>query len=224
VITAPPVALTVSPTRIVLAAGTTRTIEVANRGAAVATIVATPAAVAIGLRGRPRVARAASLVVVRPRTATVPPGEVATLQVAPSRRTLEPGDHPSLVLVASRPARGGVGVSVRLGVVVLVRGVGAIVHRVVPLGLRRRGRTLELSLRNDGNVSERLAAPALRVRLLPRGGAQAEARELLPHTRGVVVLHTRARNTSGAVVRLLGRTFRLRVERARARVARARAP
>jgi hypothetical protein len=224
VIAAPPVALTVSPTRIVLAAGTTRTIVVANRGAAAATIVATPAAVAIGLRGRPRVALAASLVVVRPRTATVLPGGVATLRVAPSRRTLEPGDHASLVLVASRPARGGVGVSVRLGVVVLVRGLGAIVHRIVPLGLRRRGTDLELRLRNDGNVSERLTTAGLRLRLLPRGRAQAEARELLPHSRGVLVLHTRDRTATGAVVRLLGRTFRLHVERARARVARARAP
>jgi hypothetical protein len=211
VIAAPPVALTVSPTRLVLAARESATIEVANRGSRPAVIVATPAGYAVSLRGRPSVIRARAFVVVRPHGVAVSPGATATLVVSPAAAKLEPGDHPALVLVSSRPARGGIGVGVRIGVVVLVRGAGRIVHRVVPLALRTHGDELELSLRNAGNVSERLTAPSIRVRLLPHGVAHVEPRELLPHSRGLLRLHTRVRAPVGAIVRVLGRTFRLKV-------------
>lgn len=207
----PPVALAVSPPRLVLAVGETRAIDVTNRGAAVATIVASPAGLVVGLRGRPAASRAPSFVVVRPRKLTVAPGATAVLEVAAAARRLAPGDHASLVLVASRPSSGSVGVSVRIGVVVVVRGAGKARERVVPVALRARGRYLELALRNEGNVCERVTDATMRVRLLPRGAVRIEPRELLPHTRGLVRLETRRRSVAGAIVRVGGRTFRVKL-------------
>jgi len=211
VIAAPPISLLVSPTRVVLVAGRTREIEVANRGSAPAAIVATPAGYAVSLRGRPQIASTRALVAVRPRRALVRPGGGATLLVSAAAATPAPGDHPALVLVSSRPSRKGVGVGVRIGVVVLVRGAGRIVHRVVPLALRARGRDLELWLRNDGNVSERLTSSTLQVRLVPGGRVRVTPRELLPHSRGVLRLRLRGTLPARAIVRVLGRTTRLKV-------------
>jgi hypothetical protein len=84
------------------------------------------------------------------------------------------------------------------------------VHRLVASGIRVRGPTLEVSLRNRGNVSERIA---LRVQLF-RGGrrvgiAQALPRELLPHSRGTCVF-TYPRRLHGRVeARVLHRRFGL---------------
>ena len=210
-IAVPSVALTVSPTRLVVAAGETGAIQVTNRGGSAAVIVAQPAALAVGLRGQPMVGRTRPFVVVRPRQVTVPPRGTATLTVSAATAKPEPGDHPSLVLVSSRGSRRDVGVDVRIGVVVLLRGAGRIVRHLVPLALRARGPDLELSLRNEGNVSERLTTASLRVRLLPRGRARVEPRELLPHTRGLVRLHPGPRSPFAAIVRVRGQTFRLKV-------------
>ena len=207
-IASPPAALTVSPTRVVVAAGERRTFEIANNGAAAVTVVASTAGYAIGLRGSPRVAGASRLVVVRPRRVTIPAGGAAAVLVSPVRSA--PRDRAALVLVASRPAGGGVGVSLRIGVLVLVRGTRAVVHRVVPVTLRSRGRhRLELTVRNLGTASERLSASTVRF-VRPRG-ARVEPRELLPRTRGIVLVRIRAPAPPAAVVRILGRTFRLTV-------------
>ncbi|HET8528597.1 MAG TPA: hypothetical protein VFL60_06785 [Gaiellaceae bacterium] len=214
----PPVALAVSPTRLVLAAGETRTIEVTNRGTGAATVDALPTGLAFGLRGRPRILlRTAAAVAVRPRRLVVPRGETATLAVSSPRR-LQPGDRPALVLVSTRGRARGVGVGLRVGVVVLVRGGGRVVRRLVPLALHVRGRRLELLLRNAGNVSEQLAPATVHVRLLRRGRVVArpwvEQRELLPHTRGIVRLRLarRLRGDAVAVVRVLATTRRFRVK------------
>jgi hypothetical protein len=213
---APPVALAVSPSRLLLAAGETRTIEVANRGQAAATVVAAASGLAYGLRGRPRVLGRTAAVLVRPRRIAVPAGGAATVAVSAPGRS-RPGDRPALVLLSTRGPARGVAVGLRVGVVVLVRGAGPVVRRLLPLGLRPRGRTLELSLRNAGNVAESLGPETVRVRLLRHGRVvgrpRTERRELLPHTRGICRLRLAGRLRDGtvAVVTVPGTTRRFRL-------------
>ena len=205
---AAPAALTVSPTRIVLAAGERRTLEIANGGGAPVTVSASTAGYAVGLRGRPRVAGASTLVAVRPRRVKILPGRAVAVLVSPLRSA--PRDRAALVLVASRATGPAVGVSLRIGVLVLVRGTQAPVHRVVPTAVRLRGRRwLELSVRNLGTASERLSAANVEF-VAPRR-ARVAARELLPRTHGIVRARIRAPAPALAVVRILGRTFRLTV-------------
>lgn len=212
----PPVALAVSPSRLVLAAGETRTIEVTNRGAGAASVDAVPSGLALGLRGRPRILLRAPAVVVRPRRLTVPAGGTAAIAVSAAGSS-RPGDRPALVLLATRGRSRGVAVGLRIGVLVLVRGAGPVVRRLVPLGVHRSHGKLELWLRNEGNVAERLGPGSVRVRLLRRGRVVArprvEARELLPHARGVcrLQLGRRLRGPFVAVVRVLSTTRRFRV-------------
>lgn len=213
----PPVALAVSPSRLVLAAGETRALTVTNRGHTAATVEAVPSGLTVGLRGRPRILLRSPGLVVRPRRLAVPAGGAVTLTVS-APRSAPPGDRPGLVLVSMHGAARRVAVGLRIGVVVLVRGAGPVVRRLVPLALRVRGRRLELWLRNAGNVSEELRTGTIRVRLMRRGRVVARprvtTRELLPHTRGVcrLLLARPVRGDLVAVVRTLGttRTFRMR--------------
>ena len=217
---APPVALAVSPSRLVLAAGETGTIEIVNRGDARSTVTASASGLALGLRGRPRILPRPAGVAVRPHRLAVPAGGSATLAVSAPRGS-RPGDRPALVLVSTGGGVHGLAVGLRIGVVVLVRGAGPVVRRLVPLAVHARGRTLELVLRNAGNVSERLDPDTVRVRLLRRGRVvarpRAEPRELLPHTRGIIRLRVARplRGNATALVRVLGRTWRLGVKAGR---------
>lgn len=217
----PPVALAVSPSRLQLAAGETAALAVANRGGTQATVVVTASGLAYGLRGRPRVLERSAGVLVRPHRVVVPAGGTATVAVSAPGRS-RPGDRPALVLLSTRRAARGVAVGLRIGVVVLVRGGGPVVRRLVPLALRARGSTLELSLRNAGNVAEALGPETVDVRLLRHGRVvarpRAERRELLPQTRGIVRLRLAVRPRAGtvAVVRVLQATRRFRLATARA--------
>jgi hypothetical protein len=210
VIAAPPVALAVSPPRLVVAAGETRAIRVTNLGAGPATVDASSSGYAVALRGRPFVAPGRPPLVLRPRRLAIPPGRTVTLAVSASAASAEPGDRPALVLLTARGARRGVAFDVRVGVLVLVRTPGRVVHRLVPLALRVRGPTLELALRNRGTVSERIA---LRVRLYRRGRllavARAVPRELLPASRGLCVLPLPRRLHGRVEARVLGSRFGL---------------
>jgi hypothetical protein len=198
----PPVALAASPVRVRLLGKSTRTVRITNWGASEVVADVGTAGFALGLRGRPHIVRrgsgsgrAASWIVVRPRRFAVAPGRTVALTVSSSVPLgAEPGDHPALVLVATRPReRGGVAVRMRIGIVVVVRVPGAIVHRLVARGLRVRRtgdvRTLELSVANRGNVTERIGPGRLRIVLLQRGRVVARlrpaTRELLPHARAI---------------------------------------
>jgi hypothetical protein len=107
----------------------------------------------------------------------------------------EPGDHDALVLFTTRRrAADGLAVRVRMGVVVVVRAPGTVVHRLGLQGLRRVGsgrvRALELGLLNRGNVTEAVARGRVAV-ALERDGRRlarltAESRSLRPGTRGVL--------------------------------------
>jgi hypothetical protein len=101
-------------------------------------------------------------------------------------------------------------VRLRVGVVVIVRVPGRIVHRLEPRSLtaRRRGGRwlLELRLVNRGNVAERLGAGRLHVELFRRGRVVARLRarrqELLPHSAGVAEFVYRGRAHGVLVARI----------------------
>jgi hypothetical protein len=202
IVAPPPVALSASPPRVVLAGASSEAIHVTNAGRSVAFVTVAPAGFALDLRGRPRVVqvRGRPLLEVRPRRLELRPRQTAVLNVsAASSRTTTPGDHAALVLLTTRPLAGnGIAVRMRVGVVVIVRVPGVLVHGVGVRGLhvRRRG-VLDLSLANRGNASERIAPGRLRVTLVRRGRVLARLRpvprELLPGTRGVAELRYPAR-------------------------------
>jgi hypothetical protein len=116
----------------------------------------------------------------------------------------------------------------RIGVVVVVRAPGKVVHRIAVRGLRvrhlRRTRLLEVLLVNRGNVTERLHRGSIRV-VLGTGGQHATLvagpRDLRPRTSGVVQLRYSGglRGPLEALVRLVpepgrppeARTFRIQV-------------
>src|SRR5439155_18991186 len=77
----PPVALSASPARVMLAAHETQTIRVTNAGKSVAFVDIVPAGFALGIRGRPRVVpqSGARWLRVRPRHVALGPGRAASV-------------------------------------------------------------------------------------------------------------------------------------------------
>ena len=196
----PRVSLVAAPAHVQLVGAGAETVQVANRGSARVVVDITRAGFALDLRGRPRVIPAPPRRWVRftPRRLVIAPGGTASLTVAARvPRGASPGDHTALLLVTTRPVPGaGLAVRMRLGVVVVVRVPGRIIHRVVLTAVRvhRRGhgRVLTIALANRGNVTELLPAGRLTVTLWRRGRRVARlvapARELLPRTRGIAEL------------------------------------
>jgi hypothetical protein len=224
-----PLALAASPAHVRLAGTASTTLRVTNWGSARLVADVGTAGFALGLRGRPRIVRgpsgrrvAASWLTITPRRLVLPAGGSAVLTVSSSvPRQAEPGDHPALVLVTSRPRAGArIGVRMEIGVVVVVRVPGAVVHRLAlgRLSLRRHGarRLLELGIANLGNVTEPVGPGRLRVELLQRGRVVGRARparrQLLPRSRGVeeIALHGRVTGPVTVLVQLRrgGRTVR----------------
>jgi hypothetical protein len=227
-IATPPVQLSASPAHVTLAAHEERTIRVTNAGRSVAFVDVVPAGFALGLRGRPRIVprSRAQWLRVRPRRLALAPGRAASLTVssraAPPGR---PGDHTALVLLRTGTGgRGGVAVRMQIGIVVVVRVPGAVVHRLRVQGARARRGVLELAFRNDGNVGEHLGPSRVRVALLRRGRVVARLRiaprDLLPNSTGIASVVYRGRfrgsvdvavevSSPGTSARILRRTFRL---------------
>ena len=227
----PVVAISATPARLSLAGDGETVVTLRNFGSSRVALDADAGGLAVDVRGRPRlVARgsrsAASWLVVSPRRLSVAAGGVAVVGVqaqVPARAP--PGDHTGVVVFATRAARQGrIGVRMRVGVRVTVRVPGTIVRRLVVRTLRpraRRGkkhRVLDLTLENRGNVSEALARGAVRVVLLRRGRAverlPCSRRELLPRSRAVLSVTSRARGAVLARIEVRGRparTFRLRL-------------
>lgn len=158
----PQLSLVAEPARVQLNGPGSQAIQVTNRGPSAVVLDVQRAGFALDLRGRPKIvpAKRAAWLSVRPRRIAIAAGDAATVTirgvVPPGSR---PGDHASLLLLASRPlAKGAVAVRVRLGVVVVLRVPGRIVHRlsVVRVHARRAGRSRLLVVRiaNRGNVTE----------------------------------------------------------------------
>ena len=205
-IAAPAVALSVAPSRVVLVASQAQTLTVTNRGAHATIVDVARAGFALGLRGRARILARGAPLVVRPRRLAVAAHGTATLVVTSALpRGAGPGDHPGLVLLTTKPQRTAVGVRLRIGVVVLVRGPGRVLHRLIAQRLRVRGGRLELWVRNAGNVAEDCAGLQLRPAL------PVVPRTLLPGARAICRLVRPAQRRGLLVVRVLSRTFRLRL-------------
>jgi hypothetical protein len=216
----PPVSLAVSPVRVELAGPGTATIQLTNAGRTASIVDGVRAGFVIDVRGRPRVTTPRDRgvrVLVRPQRLVLAPGgaAAATIVVRVGARA-SPGDHPSLVVFATRPrSSGGVGVRLRVGVVVVVRVPGTIVHRLRLARIRLVRRTLTVGVRNLGNVVERLGPATLRIRLGRRRlrvparellpGGRAELRFPAPPGRGRVVVELR--EADGSVVQAV-RAFR----------------
>jgi hypothetical protein len=113
----------------------------------------------------------------------------------------------------------------QIGIIVVVRVPGVIVHRLRLDGARVRRGVLELAFRNDGNVGEHLGPNRVRVVLVRRGRIvarlRAAPRDMLPKTRGIAsVIYRRPIRggvdvavevfSPGGGARILRRTFRLR--------------
>jgi hypothetical protein len=192
-------ALTAAPSRVELAGSGNEVVEVRNRGATRVVVDATRAGFALDLSGRPRVIAAApgAWLSVRPRRVAIAPGGVATLRVsARVLRGASPGDHTALLLLSTRPpTNAGVAVRMRLGVVVVLRVPGRVVHRLSVERVRLARGLLRVTVANRGNVTEQLTGK--RVVVTVRRGARVlarlspAARELLPHSRGVFVVRLR---------------------------------
>jgi hypothetical protein len=185
-------ALSVSPVHLRLDGMATRVITIRNTGSSAAIVDAQSASIRFDRRGRPSPAaqrrQAGGWLRLRPRRLVVDPGASAVVtvwSVAPNRAL--PGDHAALVLLTTAPSRAtGIAVRLRVGVVVLVRVAGRIVHRLELGSLKARRRVLVATVVNRGNVAE-----LSRVRIsLSRGGhvlarLRSSRRTVLPHSRSV---------------------------------------
>jgi hypothetical protein len=232
----PPVALVASPAHVELAGSGRTTVRVTNSGTSRVVLDVRRAGFALDLRGEPRIVgenatrrSAASWLTFRPRTLALGPSSSGSVTIAsrvPGRA--EPGDHDALVLLTTRRrVRDGLAVRVRMGVVVVVRAPGQVVRRVAVRGLRvvhgRRGRTLELSVMNRGNVTESFVRGRVAISV-ERGGRRLAqlttgTRSLRPGTRGVLQFPVARRLTGSVLARLdlvseagrVQRVYRLRL-------------
>jgi hypothetical protein len=193
----PPVSLIASPAHVRLAGAGRTSLSVTNTGSSTAVVDVARARFALDLRGRPRVAgQRASWLRVAPRRLVLSPGATGTLSVsAHVPAAADPGDHPELVLLTSRPkTTRGLPVRVRLGVVVVVRVPGKVVRRLVALRLHvrrlRRARSFALLVANRGSVTETVGGACTLLWLHRRGRILARlrvpTRRILPHASGLL--------------------------------------
>ena len=96
----------------------------------------------------------------------------------------------------------------RLGIVVVLRVPGRVVHRLHLLRVRTKGRLITVRLANRGNVAEELTGGRVVMTLWRRGKevghVAAPARELLPGTMALIEFRYRG-PVRGAVSARLGR-------------------
>jgi hypothetical protein len=218
----PRVALSVSPARLALAAPGSRTIKLRNDGAEQVVVDITRRTL-----GRQTATKAWLQIV--PARLSLHSGESAilTLRATPPRHA-EPGDHQVLVLLTTRPLRGGrVNVQVRLGVRIRMVVPGRIVRQVTLGSLRvhrRQGaRFMFVSVTNRGNVTVQLRGRV--TALLVRRGQQLARlsfparRALPPGSRAVLAMRYRGRARGlvtavvqiGFGVRIVERRYRIRL-------------
>jgi hypothetical protein len=214
-----PLALTASPAHLQLNGAGRSTARVTNPGGHRLVVDVSRAGFALDLRGRPRIVAvtrarrtAAPWLAFTPRTVALAPHASASVIVA-SRLPphVEPGDHDALLLLTTRPRReGGVAARMRMGIVVVVRAPGTVVHRLALGGIHvaraGRVRALELVVANRGNVTESFARSRAVVSL-ERGGRRivrlvAEPRGLRPLTTGVFRFRYRSSLSGRATARV----------------------
>lgn len=211
--------LSVSPVRVRLAGSASRIITVTNPGGSVATVTAATAGFAFDRHGKPAIAaHRQRWLRLHPQRLVLAPGEAAAVTVSSVvPRGARPGDHPAVVLFTTKPPGAPtIAVRVRIGVVVLIRVAGRIVHHLEVGPLRAHDRTLQATVANRGNVAE-----LTRVRIsLSRGGRvlarlRSARRTLLAHSQGVERLpyprRVRGWVTATVEAGVVRRSFRIRL-------------
>ena len=203
----PRIALSVSPAQVTLVAPSSRRIRLRNDGAERVMVDVARRTV----RGE---AAAQTWLQLMPARVLLRSGESAilTLRVRPPGRA-EPGDHHVLVLLRTRPLRGGrVNVQLRLGIRIKMVVPGRIERHLAFGGLRvhrrRDARFMFLPVANRGNVTVHLrgqvsASLIRRGRLLARLSPRSRS-TLRPGARAVLALQYdgRVRGLVTAVVRI----------------------
>ena len=184
----PPVALSVSPPRVSVAAGGRAEFAVTNFGRTAAVVELGAARFALTLRGRPEIRGGSTpgWLRVGQRRIVLGPSQTVDVPVAASA-TLAPGDHAALIVLRTR-GTGSIAVRVQVGVVVVARGSGRVVHRLTLRRVRVLRRSLELTVFNSGNVAERGFVVRRGGRVLGR-----LQRELLPRSAGIFTVPRRGR-------------------------------
>jgi hypothetical protein len=232
--TAPaPLALSVSPAHVALTPGGRAAIHVRATSGRRLLVRTSVAGLALDGRGRPQIAHrrdAAAWLRVQPRSTFA--GRNGASFVVTSRRPAgaRPGDHAAIVLLtATAPVGKAIAVGMRIGLVVTVRVGGRTTRRVEVVAARTRaapggGRRIAVTVANSGGRIESIGGARLTATLVRRGRVigrfRVARRQLLPHTRAVVVFRSPAAVhgpvvTRVAIVRPDGRTttrtFRLRL-------------
>ena len=190
-IAAAPIAISVSPARIALAAPASRAIELRNLGAE--RVIVDVTRTSVDGRGPAR-----GWLRIRPDHLVLRSGSSSVLTLrARGGSGAGPGDHQLRLFFVARPAGAGrITVRVRLGVAVRVRIPGRTFRRLEVRGLQvrrhRAARVFMVALANTGNVTEQLRG-RLTVTLTRRGRLLSRlrhrsARELYPGKRAVVAL------------------------------------
>lgn len=220
------IGLSASPERLRLEGRSSASLTVRNPGTKALLVDVSRAGFGRSVHGRGQVRAPRRLGWLRlgARRLWLAPRATAVLRVAAvPPRGIAPGDHPALVLLATRPLGARhVRVRLRVGVVVVLHVPGRIVRRLElqALAVRRRpGRTLlELRLVNRGNVTEELGGSRLRLALCRHGHVLATLRprhlELLPHSAGVAQFAYRGTARGALTARVLlqpsgGRSYRI---------------
>ena len=228
-----PLALSVSPAHLALTPGGRATIHVRAVSGGRLLLRTSIAGLTLDGRGRPQIAPrrdAAAWLTLQPRSILA--GRAGASFTVTSRRPLgaRPGDHTAIVLLtATAPARKGIAVAMRVGLVVTVRVDGRSIRRVEVIATRVRpaaggGRLIAVTVANRGQRIESIGGARLVVTLVRRGRIigrfRAGRRQLLPHTRAVVAFRTRSTIHGSVVARIAivrpdgrttARTFRLRL-------------
>jgi hypothetical protein len=213
-------ALSVSPAHLSLAAGGRATIHVRVVPGGRLLLRTGIAGLALDARGRPQIVDrrdAAAWLTVQPRTISA--GRGSATFVVTSRRPAgaRPGDHTAIVLLtATAPGGKGIAVGMRVGLVVTVHAGGRVVRRLGVVALRslplkppRRGRLVSLTVANRGDVIESIGGRALELALVRHGHVlvrfRAARRKLLPRTQTIVTFRVPPR-IHGDVVALVSVT------------------
>jgi hypothetical protein len=183
----PRVALSVSPAQLAFAAPGSRRIKLRNDGAE-------PVVVDVARRTVGRRTAGKTWLKIVPARLLLRAGESAILTLRARRpRRAEPGDHHVLVLLTTRPLRGGrVNVQLRLGVRIRMVVPGRVVRQVTLGGLRvhrrRSTRFMFVLIANRGNVTVQLRGRV--TALLVRRGQQLA--RLSPRAKPVLLPGARA--------------------------------
>jgi hypothetical protein len=213
-------ALSVSPLRVIAAPGDHVTLSLRNTGAEALTVMATPASYRLDLRGRPLLGRARrSLLTPSRRQVVLAAGTSALLAVRAAQVSNGRRDEAQVLLLTATVRGGAIRVAARVGVVVVIRRAGRVVHHLVPGPLRLRGRMLRLLVANRGSVEEWVGPRRLWLSLRGRAGratVRARPQRILPGAAGLFEWRLPARLAGAVQVRavvegLVVRRYRLRL-------------